>query len=191
MFEMRPTPNWPNLKGHGLPDRGIPILHASRVSVDQSKWWLSLCGLATLAVTHEHGQKLQVAHVFVGRIVAVEELQIEVLKRTRQAFDQFGHRLAMLTTAFEQDQQALFLSSRYVRHHQIGQLLAAHDILCSDSTKPLSISGSVIGYSWTKFNCEHFVRYAHAVPIESPQLKRFTFLSGAIGVFALMTTRPR
>lgn len=40
-------------------------------------------------------------------------------------------------------------------------------------------------YSWTEFNCEHFVRYAHGVPIESPQLRQWAFLGGVVGFFAL------
>ena len=38
-------------------------------------------------------------------------------------------------------------------------------------------------YSWTEFNCEHFVRYAHGVPVESPQLRFWA----AIGVFWLIS----
>lgn len=42
-------------------------------------------------------------------------------------------------------------------------------------------------YSWTDFNCEHFVRYAHGVAIESPQLRQWAFLGGVVGFFALAT----
>lgn len=31
-------------------------------------------------------------------------------------------------------------------------------------------------YAWTLFNCEHFVRFAHALPLESPQLKAWALL---------------
>jgi hypothetical protein len=44
-------------------------------------------------------------------------------------------------------------------------------------------------YSWTEFNCEHFVRYAHGVPIESPQLQKWAALGGVLSVFALMSAR--
>lgn len=44
-------------------------------------------------------------------------------------------------------------------------------------------------YSWTEFNCEHFVRYAHGVLIESPQLKRWTFAAGVVGFLALAVAR--
>jgi hypothetical protein len=44
-------------------------------------------------------------------------------------------------------------------------------------------------YSWTEFNCEHFVRYAHGVPIESPQLRQWTFLAGVLGVVTLAAAR--
>lgn len=40
-------------------------------------------------------------------------------------------------------------------------------------------------YSWTNFNCEHFVRYAHGVPIESPQLRQWAFLGSVLGFLAL------
>ena len=40
-------------------------------------------------------------------------------------------------------------------------------------------------YSLTEFNCEHFVRYAHGVPVESPQLRQWAFLGGLVGVLAL------
>lgn len=42
------------------------------------------------------------------------------------------------------------------------------------------------GYSWTEFNCEHFVRYAHGVRVESPQLRKFALLGGVVGFFALV-----
>ena len=42
-------------------------------------------------------------------------------------------------------------------------------------------------YSWTGFNCEHFVRYAHGVPVESPQLRQWALLGGVAGVLALAT----
>ena len=44
-------------------------------------------------------------------------------------------------------------------------------------------------YLWTEFNCEHFVRYAHGVPIESPQLQKWATLGGILSVFALMAVR--
>lgn len=40
-------------------------------------------------------------------------------------------------------------------------------------------------YSLSEFNCEHFVRYAHGVPVESPQLRQWAFLGGLVGVLAL------
>lgn len=40
-------------------------------------------------------------------------------------------------------------------------------------------------YSLSDFNCEHFVRYAHGVPVESPQLRLWAFLGGLVGVLAL------
>lgn len=44
-------------------------------------------------------------------------------------------------------------------------------------------------YSWLDFNCEHFVRYAHGVPIESPQLQQWTVLGGMVGIIALASAR--
>lgn len=44
-------------------------------------------------------------------------------------------------------------------------------------------------YSWTQFNCEHFVRYAHGVPSESPQLARWAFLGGVLGFAAFALAR--
>ncbi len=44
-------------------------------------------------------------------------------------------------------------------------------------------------YSWTKFNCEHFVRYAHGVPVESPQLQQWAVLSGVASFFAVLSAR--
>jgi hypothetical protein len=45
------------------------------------------------------------------------------------------------------------------------------------------------GYSWTEFNCEHFVRYAHGVLPESPQLHKLGFLGGLLSVVALVSLR--
>ena len=44
-------------------------------------------------------------------------------------------------------------------------------------------------YSWTEFNCEHFVRYAHGVPIESPQLRQWASLGGVLGCVAFALVR--
>ncbi|WP_424191188.1 hypothetical protein ACMYR3_08335 [Ampullimonas aquatilis] len=44
-------------------------------------------------------------------------------------------------------------------------------------------------YSWMDFNCEHFVRYAHGLPVESPQLRQWAFLAGALGLVTLATAR--
>lgn len=40
-------------------------------------------------------------------------------------------------------------------------------------------------YSWLSFNCEHFVRSAHGVAVESPQVQQWVVLGGCAGVFAL------
>ena len=40
-------------------------------------------------------------------------------------------------------------------------------------------------YSWTAFNCEHFVRLAHGVAVESPQLQGGVFVAGLIGMLAM------
>ena len=37
-------------------------------------------------------------------------------------------------------------------------------------------------YSWLDFNCEHFVRYAHGVPVESPQLQQVGAVLGVLGL---------
>lgn len=44
-------------------------------------------------------------------------------------------------------------------------------------------------YSWTKFNCEHFVRYAHGVPVESPQLQQWAVLGGIASFFMVLSAR--
>lgn len=42
-------------------------------------------------------------------------------------------------------------------------------------------------YSWTQFNCEHLVRYAHGVRVESPQFQRLMLLAGGcVGLFAML-----
>ena len=42
-----------------------------------------------------------------------------------------------------------------------------------------------LAYSLSDFNCEHFVRYAHGVSVESPQLRQWAFLGGLVGILAL------
>jgi hypothetical protein len=42
-------------------------------------------------------------------------------------------------------------------------------------------SGQHRSYSWTEFNCEHFLCFAFGTPLHSPQLQRF------VGVVALTT----
>ena len=43
-------------------------------------------------------------------------------------------------------------------------------------------------YVWFVFNCEHFVRYAHDVVVESPQLQAWGAVAG-LAVFALALSR--
>lgn len=43
-------------------------------------------------------------------------------------------------------------------------------------------------YSLIDFNCEHFVRYAHGIKIESPQMQAATIFAGIFGVLALIRT---
>lgn len=40
-------------------------------------------------------------------------------------------------------------------------------------------------YSWFAFNCEHFVRFAHGVAIESPQLQQWAWAVGLLGVLTV------
>jgi hypothetical protein len=40
-------------------------------------------------------------------------------------------------------------------------------------------------HSLSDFNCEHFVRHAHGVPVQSPQLRQWAFLGGVVGILAL------
>src|SRR3569832_122832 len=40
-------------------------------------------------------------------------------------------------------------------------------------------------YSWVDFNCEHFVHYAHGLPMESPQLRQWAFLGSVLGFLVL------
>lgn len=46
-------------------------------------------------------------------------------------------------------------------------------------------SGQHPAYDWLAFNCEHFARFAAGQPIESPQLRFWSFAAIAIGVVAL------
>jgi len=41
-------------------------------------------------------------------------------------------------------------------------------------------------YSWANFNCEHFVRQAHGLPSESPQLRRWAVLGSVVGLLTLV-----
>lgn len=41
-------------------------------------------------------------------------------------------------------------------------------------------------YSLFNFNCEHFVRYAHGVPMESPQLQQVGAVLGLLGLAFLV-----
>jgi hypothetical protein len=40
-------------------------------------------------------------------------------------------------------------------------------------------------YSLSDFNCEHFVRHSHGVPVQSPQVRQWAFLGGVVGILAL------
>ena len=43
-------------------------------------------------------------------------------------------------------------------------------------------------YSWTNFNCEHFVCFAFGVPLDSPQVRRFAALA-AFAALSYMLSR--
>jgi hypothetical protein len=51
-------------------------------------------------------------------------------------------------------------------------------------------SGNHPGYSWTNFNCEHFVCFAFGVPLDSPQVRRFATLA-AFAALSYVLTRTR
>jgi hypothetical protein len=42
-------------------------------------------------------------------------------------------------------------------------------------------------YSWFAFNCEHFIREAHGLQPESPQLRNWLLAIGLVGAFARLT----
>lgn len=46
-----------------------------------------------------------------------------------------------------------------------------------------------VPYSMGAFNCEHFVRFAHRVPVESPQLSQWLQLAGLCSFFVLVLRR--
>jgi hypothetical protein len=37
-------------------------------------------------------------------------------------------------------------------------------------------------YAWLTFNCEHFIRHAHGIPEESPQLRQWLVAAALLGV---------
>jgi hypothetical protein len=41
-------------------------------------------------------------------------------------------------------------------------------------------------YSWTEFNCEHFLCHAFGIPLESPQLRRLAGLAGLTAAAILL-----
>lgn len=43
-------------------------------------------------------------------------------------------------------------------------------------------------YAWSLFNCEHFVRFAHALPLESPQVKAWA-LMGSLAALLLVGSK--
>lgn len=51
-------------------------------------------------------------------------------------------------------------------------------------------SGQHPRYSWTEFNCEHFLCFAFGVPLQSPQLQKWVALVGLAAVVALIGQRP-
>jgi len=46
-------------------------------------------------------------------------------------------------------------------------------------------------YDALGFNCEHFVRYAHGLPVESPQLKFWVRASGTVVALAILAKTLR
>lgn len=42
-------------------------------------------------------------------------------------------------------------------------------------------------YSWTEFNCEHFLCHAFGIPLASPQLRRLAGLAGVVAVAMLVS----
>jgi len=44
-------------------------------------------------------------------------------------------------------------------------------------------------YSWASFNCEHFVRHAHGVTVESPQVKDWAFFASCLTLLACAAAR--
>ncbi len=48
-------------------------------------------------------------------------------------------------------------------------------------------SGNHPAYSWTNFNCEHFVCFAFGVPLDSPQVRRFAALAAFAALSYVLT----
>lgn len=63
-------------------------------------------------------------------------------------------------------------------------------ILPSSEVLRRARSGLHPTYSWTAFNCEHFVRFAHGLAQESPQLTRLAVL-GSLAAVAFIGTRAQ
>lgn len=42
-------------------------------------------------------------------------------------------------------------------------------------------------YSWTEFNCEHFLCHAFGLPLVSPQLRKFAAMAGVVAVTVLLS----
>lgn len=131
-FKVSPGRFWPRLEGRGLPAGGLSVLSAIGVVVDNSRWWLRLCGLRTLMIESHRGEGTVSIPAFVGRTERVEDLKAEVLRRATVAFDNLGRQLASLLDSLETDRNALFLPAHYVRHSQLMRLLASHECLTSE-----------------------------------------------------------
>lgn len=136
-FVLQQSGEWPDLVAHGLPSGGLSLIHALRVAVDHSHWWLKFFGLATLSVEYKAGDGQRVAHVFVGPVQRVEQVEGQVSLAMQAAFKTLGERLAGFVDAFELDKGRLFQSARFVRHTENARLLTAHDVLRSDETRRL------------------------------------------------------
>lgn len=72
-----------------------------------------------------------------------------------------------------------------------GQQLVGHPPLSAASASEVlarARSGNHPAYSWTNFNCEHFICFAFAAPLDSPQVRRFLALA-AFAALSYMLTR--
>lgn len=123
------------IRGDQFASNRLPALAIRTVEVVGGPFWLRWLGLATLELTIQRFESKVDSRRYVAPRSAVLELRRVVTESIKAALADVRLRVEAPLTKFEQERDAIFIASRYVRHSQVERLVARHADLNSQAVR--------------------------------------------------------